>query len=61
MEFVNSNDLHNCRISDTNKEKFYIVTYPTNNENDIVNYFLLKFYLSKVFTLKISFPFDVKL
>lgn len=47
MEFVNSNDLHNCRISDTNKEKFYIVTYPTNNENDIVNYFLLKFYFVK--------------
>jgi hypothetical protein len=40
MEFVNSNELHNCCISDSNslgKEKFYLVNYDTNNETNIVN------------------------
>lgn len=45
MEFGNSNDLLNC-IGDPNKDKFYIVTCPTNGENELVNnsYLIYEFF-----------------
>ena len=57
MEFVNSNELHNCCISDSNslsKEKFYLVNYDTNDETNKVNsfYFLHIFCLNKIYLPK---------